>query len=138
MSIEENKVLARRLTEEVMNKGNLAVIEELLDTNFVFHHPTGKDLHGPEEFKQLISTIRMGFPDIHFIMYDIIAEGDMVAYRWKLRGTHKNEFRGIPPTGKTVTMWGLVIDRIADGKIVELWERYDTLGLMRQLDVIPE
>jgi len=68
---------------------------------------------------------------------DMVAEGDKVVYRWTLRGTHKGEFTGIAPTGKQVTLWGMVIDRILGGKIVETWIRYDTLGFMQQLGVIP-
>jgi len=138
MSLEENKALVRRFLEEVWNKGKLALVNEFLATDYVYHHPTGMVLHGIEKYKQLVSEVRTAFPDIHFTIDDMVAERDKVVYRWTLRGTHKNEFRGIPPTGKTVTMWGIFIDLIAGGKFVESWDRYDTLGLMRQLGVIPE
>ena len=138
MSIEENKALVRRLVEEVWNKGNLAVVNELLATDYVFHHPTGTDFHGPEEYKQLVSEVRSAFPDIHFTIDDIVAEGDKVVYRWSLSATHKGEFRGIQSTGKKVAIWAIGIERIYGGKFVEGWERYDTLGLMRQLGVIPK
>ena len=67
----------------------------------------------------------------------MVAEGDKVAYRWTLTGTHKGEFEGIPPTNKKVTVWAISISRIAGGKIVEDWSRVDTLGLMQQLGVVP-
>ena len=137
MSVEENKALVRRFLE-VWNQGNLALVDELIDTDYVYYRPFGMVLHGIEEYKQLVSEVRNAFPDIHFTIDDIIGEGDKVVYRWTLRGTHKNEFRGIPPTGKTVTMWGIFIDLISGGKFVESWERFDTLGFMRQLGVIPE
>lgn len=138
MSVEENKALVRRLVEEVWNKGNMAVADELLATDYVFHHPTGQDLHGSEKYKQLVGVVRSAFPDLHFTIDDVVAEGDKVVYRWSLSATHKGEFRGIQPTGKKVTIWAICIERIADGKFVEAWERYDTLGLMRQLGVIPK
>jgi predicted ester cyclase len=78
------------------------------------------------------------FPDIHFTVDDIFVEGDKVALRWTLRGTHKGEFAGVPPTNKQVAIWGISVDRISGGKIAETWERYDTLGLMQQLGVIPK
>jgi steroid delta-isomerase-like uncharacterized protein len=136
MSVEENKSLVRRFLEEVWNKGNLALVDELIAADYVYHHPTGMVLHGIEQYKKLVNEVRTAFPDIHFTIDDIIAESNKVVYRWTLRGSHKNEFRGIPPTGKMVTMWGIFIDLIAGGKFVESWDRYDTLGLMRQLGVI--
>jgi predicted ester cyclase len=104
MSVEENKALTRRLVEEVWNKGNLAVADELLAAGYVFHHPAGQVLHGPEEYKQLANAARSAFPDIHFTIDDIVVEGDKVVYRWTLFGTHKGEFSGIPPTDKKVTV----------------------------------
>jgi predicted ester cyclase len=71
-----------------------------------------------------------------FTLHDFITEGDKVAIRWTLTGTHKGEFRGIPPTNKKVTMWGIDIDRVTDGKFVEGWCRFDTLGMMEQLGII--
>ena len=96
------------------------------------------DSHGLEEYKQRVSSVRNAFPDIHFTVDDVIAEGDKVVHRWTLVATHKKEFRGIQPTGKKVTIWAIGIERIVDGKFVETWERYDTLGMMRQLGVIPK
>lgn len=138
MSAEENKTLAHTLTEKVWNKGNLDIVDDLLSTDYVFHHPGGQDLNGPEEYKQMVKAVRSAFPDIHFTIDDVIAEGDKVAYRWTFVGTHQGELRGIPPTGKKATVWAIAIERVADGKFVEAWERYDTLGLMRQLGVIKE
>jgi len=137
MSVEENKSLSRRFLEEVWNKGNLALVDELLATDHVYRGPSGKDVHGREEYKQRVSEIRSAFPDIHITIDDVIAEGDKIAYRWTATATHKGEFRGIQPTGKKMTIWGIFFEHIVDGKFVESWERYDTLGLMRQLGVIP-
>ena len=138
MSVEEKKALAHRLIEEVWNKGNLALVDELFATDYVFHSPTGVVTHGLEEYKQRISSVRIAFPDIHFAIDDVIAEGNKVVHRWSASATHKGEFGGIKPTGKKVTISAIGIDRIVDGKFVETWERYDTLGFMRQLGVIPK
>lgn len=136
MSAEENKALVRRFYEEFFNKGNLAVADELVVTDYVFHRATGPDINGPEGYKQLVSAVLNAFPDFHVTIEDIVAEGDKVVTRYTLSGTHKGEFRDIPPTGKKWTVWGICIECIVGGKIVETWERYDTLGFMQQLGVI--
>jgi len=137
MSEGENKALIRRFFEEFRNRGDLAVADELLAPDCVLHAGLGPDIHGPEGCKQDIITVRSAFPDFHVTIDDMVAEGDEVATRWTIRGTHRGEFAGIAPTGRQVTGWGMSIDRIVGGKIVETWNRYDTLGLMQQLGVIP-
>jgi predicted ester cyclase len=77
------------------------------------------------------------FPDIHFVAEDCIAKGDLVVQRLTSKGTHKGEFMGIPPTGKSLTVTAIEIFRIAEDKIVEQWVEADYLGLMQQLGVIP-
>jgi predicted ester cyclase len=74
---------------------------------------------------------------VHFTIDDMVVEGDKAAMRYTMTGTHKGEFTGIPPTNRKLTMWGINIARIAGGKIVEAWERMDTLGFMQQLGVVP-
>jgi len=139
MSAKENKALVRRFVEE-WNKGKAAtmvVLDELFATDFVMHHGTGEEIHGLKDFKQHVSEAFSAFPDLHFTIDDMVVEGNKVATRWTLTGTHKGEFRGIPPTNKKVAIWAITIDHIAGGKFVEEWERYDTLGLMRQLGLVP-
>ena len=136
MAAEQGKDLVLRLVEEVWHKGKLDVADELLSNDYVFHHPAGIDLNGAEEYKKLVAEVRSAFPDINFTLDDFILEGDKIVYRWTLNGTHQTEFRGIPPTNKEVSVGGITIERVSGGKLVEAWERYDTLGLMRQLGVI--
>ncbi len=136
MSTEENKALSRRLIEEVWNQGNLAVIDELTAPNYVDHDPT-RPIHGPEGMKQFVSMYLTAYPDTHFTIEDQIAEGDRVVTRWTARGTHKGPLMGIPPTGKQVTVAGISIDRVVNGKLVEDWSSYDALGMMQQLGVVP-
>jgi len=137
MSTEENKALIRRFVEEIVNKGNIALIDELVAANYIDHSSPPGAPSGIEGSKQFTNLFRMAFPDIHITLDDLIAEGDKVVSRFTMRGTNKGEFLGIPPTGKQVTITGIHIDRFAGGKLVEHWGQQDTLGLMQQLGVIP-
>ncbi len=136
MSVEENKAIASRYLEELMNKGNLAVVDELYATNFVAHGLPGMT-PDREGYKQFVANAHIALPDFHSTVEDIIAEGDKVVQRFTARGTHKGEFMGIPPTGKQVIITGIAIDRIVGGKIVENWANMDMLGMMVQLGVVP-
>ena len=127
MSTEENKDIVRRDIEEIWNKGNMAVADELLAANFVNHDPVGSP-EGPETsnleaYKQGIIDFRTDFPDFHVTIEEMIAEGDKVVTRWTCTGTHKGKSGvfDIAPTGKQVTIEGATIDHIAGGKILEEW-----------------
>ena len=137
MSTEENKENARRAVEEVMNKGNLSLADELVDANYVGHAPGMPDFKGPEGFRQYMTMMRTAFPDIHLTVEDIFAEGDKVVSRYTGRGTHKGDLMGIAPTGKQVAMTGMVISRHVGGKQVEAWVSLDQLGMLQQLGVVP-
>jgi len=118
----ENKAIVRRLFEEVINKGNLAVVDEIIAPNLVLHDPTVPGLPGGlEGAKQIATMVRTGFPDVHYTIEDIIAEGDRVVVRFTFRGNHKGDFRGITPTGEQVTVTGISIYRVVGGKIEEDW-----------------
>jgi steroid delta-isomerase-like uncharacterized protein len=134
MSVEENKAIFRRIVEEGFNKGNLAIVDELVATNHVNHTD---NVHGPEEYKQFITMYRTAFPDLHMTIEDQIAEGNKVVNRWTSRGTHKGDLMGIPPTGKQTTVTGMYVARIIGGKIVEEWGNLDALGMMQQIGVVP-
>jgi predicted ester cyclase len=139
VSVKEIKALARQIFEE-WSKGKaatMAEIDEAYATNYVFHSGVGRDLRGLEDFKQYMSSYCDAFPDAVWTLDDVVVEGDKVVARWTFTGTHKGELMGIPPTNKKVTVWGIEIDRVVGGKFVEGWARFDTLGLMQQLGVIP-
>jgi steroid delta-isomerase-like uncharacterized protein len=137
MSAEENKALARRVLEEMFNKGNLDAADELLTPDYVDRDPAmPEDIHGPDGFKEYVGAYRTAFSDLHLEIEDQIAEGDKVVTRWTGTGTHDGELAGIPPTGNRVTLPGMEIVRISDGKLVEGWEGYDMTNLMRQLGVM--
>ena len=134
MSTEGNKALSRRVIEEIFNKQNPALADELIDANFIDH---GMGFKGPEGFKQFVTTFITGFPDIRLTIDDMVAEGDKVALRLTAQGTHKGDFMGIAPTGKHITASGVLIQRIAGNKVAEGWLVNDVLGIMQQLGVVP-
>ena len=82
---------------------------------------------------QGIAAFRAGFPDVVFKVEDQVAEGDKVVTRWRARGTNTGDFNGMPATGKAITLPGITIQRLEDGKIAEAWVQYDQLRLMQQL-----
>jgi steroid delta-isomerase-like uncharacterized protein len=135
---EENKALSRRAIEEIFNAGNLDVADEIVAPDHIHHDPAmPEEGHGIDHFKQFATMYRTAFPDVHIEIEDQIAEGDKVAYRWVGKGTHEGDLMGIAPTGNRVTVAGITIDRIADGKIAETWENYDAMGMMQQLGALP-
>ncbi|MCI0391732.1 MAG: ester cyclase [Acidobacteria bacterium] len=138
MSTEENKTVVRRLIEEFWNQGQLSVADELYSTDAVHRDPVTPDLgSGPESIKQLRTLYGTSFPDQQFTVDDLVAEGDKVVLRWTVRGTHQGELMGIAPTGQQVTVTGITIYRLANGKIAEEVTSWDAFGLMQQLGAIP-
>ena len=135
MSTEHNKALARRATEEGLNQQNPALVDELCAPNFVFHH-VSRAIQGLSAYKHFLSKFFTAFPDAHFTIEDLIAEGDTVAVRRTFRGTHTGSLMGIPPTGRQVTITDMAILRVANGEFVEAWNNVDELGLLHQLGVI--
>jgi steroid delta-isomerase-like uncharacterized protein len=134
MVTEEHKALVRRFVDEFWSGGNLAAADELMAADAVIHEPA---VGTPAGLKAFASEFRAAFPDWHATVEELIVEGDRVAERWTGRGTHRGELQGIPPTGKRVTVPGVVFYRITGGKIVEYRGTFDTLSLMRQLGVVP-
>jgi len=124
----------RRFVDEVINTGEVGLVPEFVGESFVDHDPppgASPDISG---LGKAFARVRSSFPDFHATVEDLVAEGDMVAYRWTFRGTHLGDFGGMPPTGR-VAVWSVIgIARFAEGKMVERWQRLDTAGLLRQLD----
>src|SRR5260370_9668221 len=135
MSTEDNKALVRRLYAEVMGKGNMTEADELLSTQYVEHLPAPTP--GREGLKQLVMMVRSAFPDIHNTVEDAVAEGDRVAVRIVVRGTHQHAFLGIPPSGKAVEWAEIHIYRVVGGMILEHWGELDQLALLQQIGAIP-
>jgi steroid delta-isomerase-like uncharacterized protein len=138
MSAEQNKTLVRRLIEEPW-KGDMGVVDELIDHSYIGHDPSlPEPLRGPEGVKEFISTYREAYSDARITVDEQIAEGDKVLTRWTGRGKHDGDLMGISPTGKQVTVTGLTLSRLANGKVVEEYTNWDTFGMMQQLGVVPE
>ena len=136
---EENKALARR-SWEVVTEGSLDTLEDALAevyANDFILHEAGEDIVGIEGLTQFVSMMRSALPDLRITLEDDMAEGDKVVTRWIGQGTHQGELMGIAPTGNQVTITGITIHRIEDGKIVEEWENWDALGLMQQIGAVP-
>jgi len=129
---ERNKAQVRRVIEEVYNRGDLNVVDEVAASDLVIRIGS-EEIRGHHEIKRYVAGLRTGFPDLNLTIEDQIAEGDMVVTRWTARGTHAGEFQGIPATGREVRVAGTDIDRIVDGKTVDCWVHMDQLGLMQQL-----
>jgi steroid delta-isomerase-like uncharacterized protein len=134
---EENKAIAQR-SWELASQHNPDALEEVYAADLVWHEPD-QEVHGLEEAKQYYSTYLSAFPDLSFTVEDVLADGDKVVSRWTGRGTHQGEIEEFgPPTGKQIEIKGITIHRFEEGKIVEEWERYDILGLLHQLGLVPE
>ncbi len=121
---------------DVANTGDLDALDDLLASDVIDHSAYAGQAAGRDGFKEFFTLWRSAFPDLVYTIEDEIADGDRVVIRWTARGTHLGRYHHIAPTGKQVTMSGIQINRLADGKIVEDWTSSDELGLLRQLGAI--
>jgi steroid delta-isomerase-like uncharacterized protein len=133
---EKNRAVAHRLVE-AFNDGDLDRFDELVAPDFLDHSLPPGFPPTREGMKQSVAMIRGAFPDLAMHVEQEIAEGDFVAFRFTAHGTHQGDYMGIPATGKEMNNTGILIARIANGKVVERWEELDTLGVMVQLGVVP-
>ena len=137
MSESENKAVIQRFTEDVLNHGRLETADEIVAENFVELDPLPGQKQGREGLKEVIVMLRSAFPDMNWVIEETIASGEKVVTRFHWTGTHRGDFMGMPPTGKSVKVKGVVIDRIVGGKMTESRILMDDMGLMQQLGVIP-
>ncbi len=136
MSTEENKAVVRRFFGG-LDEGNSAVVEDVYAPGFALHFP---GMPGPldrEAAGGFFDGLFAAFPGIQHPIKDMVAEGDRVAARITIHGTHQGEFQGIPATGREVKLSAIDIFRFEGGKIAEQWVELDALGMMQQLGVIP-
>ena len=138
MSTEENKAIVRRFLERIFTRGDPDVVDELAAPGFVVHDPSSEagdvDAQG---VKESIAWSHNAFPELRVTIEDQVAEGDKVATRWRVSGTHQGEMTGAAPTGNQVTFTGTQTDYISGGKMVESWSNWDTLGMLRQIGAVP-
>lgn len=134
MGTQENKFMARRFVDEVINRGNLAVIDELAGPNFIDRSAPPGVPPTNEGTKAFLTMFRAAFPDLHYTIDDEVAEGDRVVQRATGHGTMQGDFQGMPASGKEATWSEIHITRYgADGKAVEHWGVVDQLGMLAQL-----
>ncbi len=138
-SASENKALIQRWFEEVWNQGREELIDELRAPEAVATGLAegGAPAQGSAPFKAFFSNLRSALPDLHVTIEEMLAEGDRVAVRYSIEGTHCGDAMGTAPTGQKVRFGGISIARIAGGKIAEAWNNLDQLGLLRQIGAIP-
>ena len=137
LSETENIAILQRFVEEVINQGRFEVADELVQENFVELDPLPGQRQGREGLKDVIGMMRAAFPDLHWVIEETVASGEKVVSRFRWSGTQRGDFLGIPATGRKVTVAGVVVDRLSNGKMADSRILMDTFGLMQQLGVIP-
>jgi steroid delta-isomerase-like uncharacterized protein len=133
MSLEENKAFVRRFVEEVLNRGKLDLIPVFVAVDCVEHILIIGQLAGCEGMKQAYATLLGAFPNLHFTIEDMIAEGNKVAWRWTMCGTHKGVYLGLPPTEQAIVAHGASFERIAGDRIMERWAIMPEAEVLRQV-----
>jgi steroid delta-isomerase-like uncharacterized protein len=123
---------------EFINSASETLAYELISPNAVFYVPGRPEpLRGPEGYLSLVGMMRSGFPDIQWSLEDMVTEGDIVAARFLMRGTHQGTFMSIPPTGKSIEVQAMNFYRLADGQFIEEHGQPDMLGLLQQIGAVP-
>ena len=134
----DNKAIVRRLYEEVWNKRKFEVIDEIISPSHALQASNifGSSI-GPEAYKRNVLLFFAGYPDLHWTIEDTIAEKDKVVACWTISGTHKGDYLGVPATNKKVSVEGITIHHITNGKIMDSYVSWDIWGMMQQLGVVP-
>jgi steroid delta-isomerase-like uncharacterized protein len=133
--MEDTKHLVRRYIEDVWNRGDVTALDELTSAVFAYHL-NGQPSLDRAGMRSFISMMRAAFPDWHVEISEMIAEGDVVAVRWRGKATHQGAFRGIPPTGRPISVTGINMYYLADGTVDAEWEQMDSLGMAQQLGAL--
>jgi predicted ester cyclase len=136
MSTEATRDVIRRYTSRV-DAEPVSAIDEFMAPNFLAHLPATPGPLDREGFKQFATIFYTAFPDLRHEIEDLLVEDDRVTGRFTLRGTHRAEFQGIPPTDRQVVFGAIAVCRVAEGKIVEIWMQLDGVGLLGQLGAFP-
>ncbi|GAA1646504.1 hypothetical protein GCM10009744_42020 [Kribbella alba] len=134
---EQNKDTVRQFIDGLFTKGELGAVDTYLAEDFINHDPPFGVTADREGMRTAGAMMRTAFPDWHSELHQFIAEADIVVERFTASGTQQGEVMGVAPTGRTVSLPGINIFRLRDGRIVERWGRLDELGLLRQLGIVP-
>jgi steroid delta-isomerase-like uncharacterized protein len=137
-TIEQNKAIVSEFIDGLFTKGDLGVVDVFLAEDFVNHDPPFGATSGREGMRRAGAIFRAAFPDWHSDVGLLIGEDDLVVEEFTASGTQRGEIMGVPPTGRTVTLRGIQIFRIRDGRIVERWGRLDDLGVLSQLGLVDQ
>lgn len=137
MDTEANKKIVTSFIDRLFSKGDLTAVDDYLSQDFVNHDPPFGASAGREGMRAAASTFRAAFPDWHSELHLIVAEGDLVAEVFTASGTHRGEMMGVAPTGQGVSLRGINVFRVSDGRILERWGCLDDLGFLQQLGVVP-
>ena len=138
MSTDQNKAIARRIVDESWNKHNPTILDQLFSNDALLHDPQNPTVgKGPQGAKSTMATYLTAFPDMKITIEREIADGDYVVQHLLATGTNTGEFNGMPATGKKTSTTGVITSKIKDGKVVEAWSLFDSLGLLQQLGVVP-
>ena len=132
----DNLEKSRRIFEKVWNEKQVEQIDELVAPDYVHHDVLSPDQTGIKAYKQFVDFYHNAFPDIRFNIEDEISNGDRVVIRWTVTGTHNGDLPGLPPAGRPISVTGITIGRLSDGKFVESWNNWDALGMMQQLGAV--
>jgi steroid delta-isomerase-like uncharacterized protein len=131
--MQDNRSIPRRFVEEIINQGQFESAAKFVWEDVIEQVPFPGQGPGLEGLKDVLHGMRTAFPDLNFVIEEQIAEGDKVLSRFEWTGTHRSEFLGVPATGRSVSVWGMVIDRLQEGRIKETRIIMDIFGLMMQL-----
>jgi steroid delta-isomerase-like uncharacterized protein len=135
-TINKNKTICNRFFEELHNRGNFDIVDEVVDPNVVSHDPFPGQAQGSTGLRDTMKIFRSAFPDLKVTLNDMIAEKDKVMTKFTVTGTHKGIFMDTPPTNNKISYEEIVILRLKEGKIIEHWAVADALSLMQQLGSI--
>jgi steroid delta-isomerase-like uncharacterized protein len=136
MTPDERRELIRRANDEMWNKGNVDVCDEVFADNCSFHDPSF-EVNGVAGMKEQVLGLRAAQPDLHTETHDILVDGDLSAARFTMAGTAQGQFRELPATGKSYVMSGITMSKWQGDRVVEQWVNYDLLGALQQVGIIP-
>ena len=138
MSTDQNKAIARRIVDEGWTKHDPTILDQLFSNDAILHDPQNPTIaKGPQGAKSTLATNLRAFPDLKISIEREIADGDYVVQHLIATGTNTGEFNGMPATGKKTNVTGVMTSKFKDGKVIEAWSLFDSLGLLQQLGVVP-
>lgn len=139
MTTTDNKeIVLRQWYQQLWDSWNVAVADELFTDDYQLHMSGFPAALNREATKQAVVMFSQSFPDLRHTVDEMVAEGSTVAARWRVRGTHRGEFQGLAPTGKTVSLSGITVHHMAGGRIAETWLSVDNLEMLQQLGALPQ